>query len=457
MHKKMVSTFLSLFLVSMVLVSVGLGVESKALAGEEGVLGADVLRGGKPYEGVRLRFISLNYLFSQAIQKLVPEFEKGTGIKVDIEMYGTEDNLLKQVSELSLGGYAYDVVQVPPFNQAQYISAGWLTPLNNYLQDPEFTPLSFDVEDFFPAGMEVGRKNGIQYTLPIFSATILYYYRADIFEDYGIGEPAKDFNELLTITQKVNSEGISGIVLRGIPSIEENMWPFGLAARAYCGEEAFLKNDYRPNLTAPCFLEAVNLWKELFKYGPPGMNTFTHEEVISTAQGGLAAQWLDGHPLAGLFLDPEKSKVIDKLGVAKTPSGPKGWYPALSEHGIGIPKGSLNKDAAWEFIKWATSKEVMLEATQVTQYLSVTRRSAFNNPRYREKYNYFGGTFLKVTEETLNARSLYFPPILEWPVVGHIIARALSEATSGTKDTAAALKDANSTVERVMKDAGYFE
>jgi len=363
---------------------------------------------------------------------------------------------VKQVSELSLGGYAYDVVQVPPFNQAQYQSAGWLAPLNGYLDDPLLTPAAYDVDDFFGVGMTTGNRGGVQLTMPIFSATILYYYRTDVFADHGIAGPAKTFEELLDISRKIDSDDVSGIVLRGVPSIEQNMWPFGLIARAYSSFFKDYPGDMHPNLTDPAFLEAANLWKELFQYGPTGMNTFTHEQVILSGQKGLAAQWLDGHPLAGLFLDPERSSVVGKVAAARTPRGPKGWFPAFSEHGIGIAKGSLQKEAAWEFIKWATSKEVELEATQVSQYLAVTRKSVFADPRFREKYSYFDGTFLGISKETLEARSLYFPPIPEWPTVGHVIGRALSEVTSGQKSAADAFAAANSMVSRIIKNAGYY-
>ncbi|TKJ45752.1 hypothetical protein CEE35_02820 [Candidatus Aerophobetes bacterium Ae_b3b] len=428
-----------------------------AVAQAETVIGEDVLQAGRPYEGTTLRFISLNYLYSKAIQQLTPHFEKATGMKVEIELYGTEDNFIKQVSELSMGGYAYDIVQVPPFNQPQYMAAGWLSPLDDYLQDSRFTPSAFDADDFFKVGMEFGSREGIQYTLPIFSATILYYYRTDVFDKYGIAGPAETFEELLDISKKIQSDEIAAIVLRGKPSIEQNMWPFGLIARGYSSFFKDYPDDLHPNLTDPNFLKAANLWKELFQYGPPGINTFSHEEVILYAQKGLAAQWIDGHPLAGLFLDPERSSVVGKVAVAKTPRGPKGWFPAFSEHGIGIARGSLQKDAAWEFIKWASSKEVLLEASQISQYLAVTRRSVFADPRFREKYSYFGGTFLDISNETLQARSLYFPPIPEWPTVGHVIARALSEVTSGIKSAQDAFSGANSTVDRIMKSAGYYK
>lgn len=54
--------------------------------------------------------------------------------------------------------------------------------------------------------------------------------------------------------------------------------------------------------------------------------------------------------------DPEQSKVSDKFAVAIQPAGEEQSTAAWT-WGFGISSSSKNKDAAWEFIKWATSSE----------------------------------------------------------------------------------------------------
>ena len=52
----------------------------------------------------------------------------------------------------------------------------------------------------------------------------------------------------------------------------------------------------------------------------------------------------------------------DKTGVVVFPSGPKGSVPySVTSWGLSLAAGSKNKDAAWEFVKWATSKEIVLK------------------------------------------------------------------------------------------------
>ena len=56
------------------------------------------------------------------------------------------------------------------------------------------------------------------------------------------------------------------------------------------------------------------------------------------------------------------SKVAKTCSLSLTPGGPAGRFPNVAAHGWGIPVGSRNKDAAWEFITW------VLQQAQQEQY-----------------------------------------------------------------------------------------
>ena len=67
------------------------------------------------------------------------------------------------------------------------------------------------------------------------------------------------------------------------------------------------------------------------------------------------------------------------------PAGPKGHFPGVATHGWGIPVGSEKKDAAWEFIKWAMSKEMTQRMLTEKGYGSATRRSVIDTPEFHEQ------------------------------------------------------------------------
>ena len=435
--------------------------QSSLAQAQTGVPGAEVLRTGQPYKGTTLNFISLNYLFSTGLKTLVPAFQEATGMRVNFELLGTLDNLQKQQLELSTGSSAYDVYQIPPFNRPAYHKSDWLAPLDPFLKDANLTPAAYAFDDFFPISTAQGVSDGKRYDLPIFSATILLYWRRDIFERAGLTKAPETFEEMLE-TCKILKEKVPDVApvgLRGAAGVEANLWPFPILLYAQGGK--FFRDfpkDMRPALSDPATIRAVEMWATMVRqYGFSGMVNATHEEVIVAMQQGRVAMVMDGHPLANLFLSQDKSQAYGKTNIAPVPRGPAGRFPAFAEHGIGMAKNARNKPAAWEFIKWATSQSVLLELALRTPYVASPRRSTVQDTRYQQKNNLAEGQYLPVVRQMLEERSpVYTPPIPEWGEVGDTISSAISRVTIGRQSATDAMKQADGEVDRILKQAGYY-
>ena len=113
----------------------------------------------------------------------------------------------------------------------------------------------------------------------------------------------------------------------------------------------------------------------MMKYGPSGILSYTDDQSLQSQLSGRpnmrtnSLTW--GLPLAK---DPN-STVKNTVRYGMVPSGPAGDFPGSNCHGFGIPSGSRNKGAAWEFIKWALSKEMLTRMVKEHGYPSVCRRS----------------------------------------------------------------------------------
>lgn len=425
------------------------------------VPGAEVLRPNQPYRGTTLNFISLNYLFSTGLRTVLPAFQEATGMRVNFELLGTLDNLQKQQLELSTGSAAYDVYQIPPFNRPQYHKSEWLAPLDPLINDTNLTPAAYEFSDFFPISVAQGVSDGKRFDLPIFSATILLYWRRDIFERAGLTKAPETFDEMMETCRVLRERvpDVAPIGLRGAAGVEANLWPFPILMYAQGGK--FFREfprDMRPALTDPNTVRAVEMWTTLVRqYGFPGAVNATHEEVIVAMQQGRVAMVMDGHPLANVFLDPQRSQAHGKTNIAPVPRGPAGRFPAFAEHGIGIAKNARNKQAAWEFVKWGTSKSVLMDIALRTPYVASPRRSTVDDPRYQQKNNLAEGQYLPVVRQMLEQRSpVYTPPIPEWGEVGDTISNAISRATVGRQSAADAMRQAEGEIDRMLRSAGYY-
>ena len=102
-------------------------------------------------------------------------------------------------------------------------------------------------------------------------------------------------------------------------------------------------------------VEAARIMREITRTGPTGIPSYGFSEASAAFLQGDAAMYIDTLKIAAMSRDPKLSKVDGKVGFAPHPVGSR----CGSETGgfaVGIPANSLNKEAAFLFIQYITSK-----------------------------------------------------------------------------------------------------
>jgi multiple sugar transport system substrate-binding protein len=135
----------------------------QALAGE--VAGLDYFKQAKinwrAYEGQKI-FLGLNkHSYTESLLPLIPQFEALTGIKVDYLILPEAEFNTRVTTDLSNQRGEFDVfMSTPPRNWA-FVTAGWIVPLDPFLNDPKFTDRSwYKLEDFYPGILNNYRWDG---------------------------------------------------------------------------------------------------------------------------------------------------------------------------------------------------------------------------------------------------------------------------------------------------------
>ena len=84
------------------------------------------------------------------------------------------------------------------------------------------------------------------------------------------------------------------------------------------------------------------------------------ENIMPLFQAGKVAMWTDASVFYGQIVDPAKSQVpAEAVGIATFPAGPKQNAPYIVvSWGMAIAKKSKNREAAMQFLEWATGKEL---------------------------------------------------------------------------------------------------
>lgn len=323
-----------------------------------------------------IRILAGSIPWTDFIKTKIPDFEAATGIKVEIESY-PEDVLRNKISvELAARSSNYDIYTTsPPQEFLQFVNNDWMVQLDDYIAtaDP-----SYDFPDFMPGAIAGSQMNGKTFSIPLFTERPVLYYRADLFKEAGL-EPPKTFDELMSIAERFDNdaEKFYGFVCRGAasPSITQ----FVTFIRGFGGDYQS-KNYKTATINTPEALKAFEYYGQLLKkYGPPGVLTMNWGETSNLFCEGLAAMRIDNDSQFGNAVNPEKSTVYDKVEFAAVPKGPAGLSVCnVAPWALMIPKYSENKDAAWKFIEWATSKDLSVEAMQSGQFAA--RQSTWDNP-----------------------------------------------------------------------------
>jgi len=333
----------------------------------------------RKYAGTKIRVVSWGWPYSElAVEEMIPEFEKKTGIKVNWETYGAWQmrekvnlNLVSKSSDIDAFWYQMNQLQLWLYKGDHIVD------ITEFIKNPDLTPSDWDWEDF-PASIRHALESAPgNYGLPFRVHGNLLLYRTDLLKKAGISVP-QNFEELEAAAAKLKQDGVAGWVARGTGS--EAVWALPAWLFAYGG--AFFDKDHKPALTKPESLRAIELYgKMLREYGPPEPLGIGWMELNSIFQSGKAAMCEAGD--AAPFSDPERSQIVGKYDVTSMPAGPAGRASVLTVTMLAISKYSNKKEATWLFIQWLNNKENILKFLQ--NGTPVCRVSAWEDPRFKSK------------------------------------------------------------------------
>ena len=414
-------------------------------------------------DGPTLTIATVNNGDMIIMQKLSPQFEKETGIKLNWVVL--EENVLRQrlTTDIATKGGQFDVMTIGAYETPIWAKQGWLMSLDD-LGD------SYDYKDLIPQVKDASSVDGKLYAAPFYAESSFTYYRKDLFEKAGITMPEKPTYDQIAqyadkLTDKAN--GIYGICLRGKPGWGENMAFIGTAANAFGGEWFNMK--WQPQLTSQPWENTVDWYlKVMKKDGPPGATANGFNENQALFANGKCAMWIDATSGAGRIYDPKQSQVADKTAFTASPvtdKDPKasGWFWSWN---LAVPSSTKQGDAAKKFIAWATSKHYVDLVGQSEGWVAAppgTRVSTYDNENY-QKAAPFAATVLKAIETTdpkhptvnpVPYTGVQFVAIPEFQAIGTNVGQDISAALAGQDTGAAALKKADASTERTMKQAGY--
>ena len=310
--------------------------------------------------------IEINYQLSprgDLVRNHIKEFEELTGIKAGFEQIPEQQQRPKVAMEMASGHPGFDVVNVGMHVQKRLVEkANWMEDMRPFLADKSLTNPDFDLADFSAPSMKVATgSDGKINVIPSNQDLFIVFYNKELLAEKGFKAPPKTYDEMYAMAKALTdpAKGIAGFVGRGLKNA--NVVLFDNMLLGY--DQETVSADGKKLLTdTPAAIQAGEFYQKMMRdCGPPGNIGFNWNECQTTFMQGRAAMWWDGIGFSAPLLDKNKSRIVEKVGFAVVPAGPKSHNCATFIEGIGIPAGAKNKKAAWLFVQWITGKTMMNE------------------------------------------------------------------------------------------------
>jgi multiple sugar transport system substrate-binding protein len=396
-------------------------------------------------------------LFGQG--ELLENFAKETGITVNYISCGHTDLREKVITQWLAGGSEYDAIIWSTTNLAKEYTQ-YMEPLDNYIERDK---KEMEYDDIYPSLIKIGSKDGHVYEMPLRTGTNILFYRKDLFEQYGLATPVKTWDEYLEVAKQLtldlNKDGTPDIYGAGVYG--DSVYAYDASMDFIYGFGGHVLEEFEPGkwrcvLNSPEAIEGIQYYVDLYqkyKVCPPGTPQTNNEKLITAMQQELVATAIMYAPYAVNVNDPSKSKVPGKVGYQPRPVKKGMAFPGLnwaSCWGILINKQSKKKNAAWEFIKFLTSKSS--DMYMALRGNGPIRASTFNSSEFREK---FGLQWVETFSAQL-AKSVPPCDVAGTPTeIRDLMGREINAAITGQKSVKEVMDGLTQKINDILKARDY--
>lgn len=413
------------------------------------------------------QMVQMEQLTKQVFEKDHPN------IKVNFVTLPENDLRSKVTQDVATNAGKFDIATIGSYETPIWAHNGWLQNLQPYFDKMSASDkTAYNYDDLLKPVMSTLSYQNNPYALPFYGESSFLMYNKQIFAQHHLTMPLHPtWDQVAQFAKQLNdpASGTTGILLRGQSGWGMNMAPLDTIINTYGGR--WFDSNWKPQLSSPAVQKAVTLYSTLLqKYGEPGASTAGWQECVNLMTQGKGAMFYDATSFGGVLETPATSKIAGNVGyvyapTAVTPNGSH-WLWSWS---LGIVNSSKNKDAAFQFLNWATSTPYLELAGKTFGWANVppgTRASIYQNADYQK-----AAPFAQVTLDSINTATPDHPTldavpyhgvqyvgIPQFASVGQQVSELMSAVVAGKMTVSQALQQSDQLLaSQVNKDntAGY--
>ncbi|MGH6611505.1 MAG: ABC transporter substrate-binding protein, partial [Burkholderiaceae bacterium] len=411
-------------------------------------------------EGAEITVMVIPASYFDNLITIAPQFEALSGVRVRFEKTPPGQIRQKAMLDLSSKTATYATSATDPMYYPLYVVNKWCDPLDRYLNDAKLTDSAwFRYDDIFKAWRDAASLDGKPYGIPYDGEVTVQVYRKDLYDAKGL-KAAETLDEFLKNAAAIHDPAnrVYGMALRGFAGAGQNMYIYPSIFKEFGGE--WMKGN-RVVVNSPEAVRALDWYVDAeSKYAPPAVRNWNWPDIADAFSQGTLGAYIDAHSSASVLMNPEKSKVIGKMGFARWPAGPTGKR-CTSIWNWGFPINAAldekQKRATWLFIQWAAAAET--QARTSWKFAGPAKRSGLNrtslwrSPEFVAMTKDIGPNFVDAALTSLEQDTdvNWRPRIPQWPAVGDTMATAIQSALVGQKKSKEALDDAQARIDQIVK------
>jgi multiple sugar transport system substrate-binding protein len=338
---------------------------------------------------------------SNYLQELVNEYESVAGVKVKVvqEPWGTFGD--RFATEMAGQGTSYDLVVGDSQWLGQGSTGGWYVELtdvfNSELNGQNLAPATVTAYAEFPKG------SGKYWAYPTEGDADGWAYRKDLFENpeeqaafkakynRDLAVPTtwaelRDIAEFFTRPDQ-NLYGVSVYTQKDYDALTMGFENVLFSWGADWGDYTTYKVD--GILNSKEGVEALEFYKQLYKFMPPGSGNVFWQESVDQFTSGQVAMAMNFFAFFPGLANEATNKYANSTGFFSNPAGPTGKrFAALGGQGMSIVKfiSPERQAAAMEFLKWFAQDETQKKWAELGGY--TCNSAVLNSPEFLENTPY---------------------------------------------------------------------
>jgi ABC-type glycerol-3-phosphate transport system substrate-binding protein len=259
------------------------------------------------------------------------------------------------------GNGNYDVVWVNVPWMKEYVDAGYIIPLDDYIKASKL-----DMSIYAKGMLDGCVFNGKTYGLPTFAQCLILAYDSEALARAKL-QPPKTADELVAVAKYFKEKEGTGIA---IPAKQGPASATLYSQLLYSSGGNYFDKNGKLDLTSPASVYAAGIYQQLAKYSVKGALAWHHDETAEAVRTKSAPIGTIMSGLAGLNADPEKSMIVNSVKYA-TITGKDGKAAANNAFWVwAVAKNATDPAESFKFISWFTSPAIEKRQTLANKQIS---------------------------------------------------------------------------------------